>query len=231
MDVIVEGKITPDEPMFEVIETVVELKNFPHLVLRISDQESDLEGRIAFSHGGYILGGKINNSECYGYPAIHKLLSVKDGNYAVLDPGPQQISDINQTLWIMSERVMQSLPNLPESPVELFDHTSDHDEQRAANAELAASAVFTGLAFGKQEAEAEEPPPKATIGSVTNPARAFNKGFWYFIQWVCVVLFCLCVALGVANLWKLHRDMTTSPQKTLAPTTSNKKAVHSPGNR
>ena len=216
--------------MMDVIETVVELKNFPHLVLRISDKESDLEGRISFSHGGYILGGKINNSECYGYPAIHKLLSIKNGNYAVLDPGPQQISDINQTLWIMSERVMNSLPNLPDSPVDLFDHTGDHDEQRAANAELAASAVFTGIAFGRSEAESHEPPPKSTIGSVKNPARAFNKGFWYFIQWVCVVLFCLCVALGIANIWKLHRDLTAGAAKTIAPISSKKSARNSSAN-
>ena len=76
MDVIVEGKITSEEPMKDVIETLADLKNFPHLVLRVSASEAELEGRIAFSHGGYILGGRINNSDESGYAAIQKLLSI-----------------------------------------------------------------------------------------------------------------------------------------------------------
>ena len=215
LDVIIEGKITPEEPMLEVIETVVELKNYPHLVLRITSADSDVEGRIAFSHGGYILGGRINNSDDSGYKAIHQLLSVTAGNYAILDPGPQQISDINQTLWIMSERLVQYLPNLPDTPVDLFDHSAEHDQQRAQSNESlgAGAAVLSGLGYGRFEQKEVAAPVKSTINNKKGRARSFNEGFWYFLQGVCVVAFCTAIAVGFLAFFKFRTQLRTPPVK------------------
>lgn len=206
MDVLIEGKITEDEPVAEVIETLMELKTYPHLVLRISQANADLEGRIAFSHGGYILGGRINNSDDSGYKAIHQLLSVKNGNYAILDPGRQQIADINQTLWIVGERVIERLPDLPETPIELFDASKAHDgddSSVAASASTAASAAVTNLNYGRPEPKERPEARKTTITNVKGKARSFNKGFWFFLQWILVVIFCLVVGIGFAVLFTM----------------------------
>jgi hypothetical protein len=216
LDVIVEGKITSEEPMKDVIETVADLKNFQHLVLRISASAADLEGRIAFSHGGYILGGKINNSDECGYSAIHKLLSVKVGNYAILDPGPQQIADINQTLWILSERVKERLPELPTTPVGLFDADPEHAlerEQAGGSNDAANINDISELAHALLKPPAAEVAEKSTIHNVKGKARSFNPGAWVFIQSTLIVLFCLVVVAGLITMYSFHGLMLKPPEK------------------
>ncbi|CAM6000042.1 unnamed protein product [Sphagnum balticum] len=120
MDVVIEGKITPDQDIADVIQTVIDLKNMPNLVLRVTDEDSDLQGRVAFREGGYILGARVNHTNECGYDAIRLLLSIKSGNYAILDPGRTPNSDTNQTLWISADKVLNLLPALPESPETLL---------------------------------------------------------------------------------------------------------------
>lgn len=220
LDVIVEGKITSEEPMKEVIETLVDLKNFPHLVLRVSASDNDLEGRIAFSHGGYILGGRINNSDESGYPAIHKLLSIKSGNYAILDPGRQQIGDINQTLWILSERVKERLPDLPTSPAGLFDADPEHAlarEQASGGPDGSSALSLPGIAelahgLVNQPAQ-QEVAVKSTIHDIKGRARSFNPSAWLFIQSTLIVLFCLVVLAGLVTMWSFHGLLLKPPEK------------------
>jgi hypothetical protein len=121
LDIVIEGKITPDEGLAEILQTVVDLKNVPNAVLRVTSAQGDLQGRIGFAQGGYILGGKINATEETGYPALRKLCQIKTGTYAILDPGRTQMSDVNQTLWIKAASVIGMLPELPESPESLLD--------------------------------------------------------------------------------------------------------------
>jgi hypothetical protein len=216
LDVIVEGKITSEEPMKDVIETLADLKNFPHLVLRVSASEADLEGRIAFSHGGYILGGRINNSDESGYSAIHKLLSVKTGNYAILDPGRQQIADINQTLWILSDRVRERLPNLPTTPAGLFDADPEHalEREQAGGPNNAANINdISELAHGLLKPPVQEIAEKSTIHNVKGKARSFNPGAWVFIQSTLIVLFCLVVVAGLITMYSFHGLLLKPPEK------------------
>jgi hypothetical protein len=216
LDVIVEGKITSEEPMKDVIETVVDLKNFQHLVLRISASGVDLEGRIAFSHGGYILGGKINNSDECGYSAIYKLLSVKTGNYAILDPGPQQIADINQTLWILSDRVKERLPNLPITPAGLFDADPEHAlerEQAGGSNDITDINDIAELAHALLKPPVAEVAEKSTIHNVKGKARSFNSGAWVFIQSTLIVLFCLVVVAGLVTMYLYHGLLRKLPEK------------------
>ncbi len=193
--------------MVEVVQTVIELKNYPHLVLRITNDNARLEGRISFSHGGYILGGRINNTDDTGYKAIKELLSVKEGNYAILDPGPQQISDINQTLWLISDLVMKRLPDLPDTPVEFFDKEHTHEEPPAA------APVFTEMAYGRPDQKAADNANKSTISSKKGRARSFNASFWYFLQWLCVVVFSVAIAAAFAAMWNFYGKTPTAPPK------------------
>ena len=104
MDIVIEGKITPDEGLGEVIQTVLDLKNVPNAVLRITSSQGDLQGRIGFAQGGFILGGKISSPEETGYPALRKLLSILNGTYAILDPvvAPRCQTSTRLSQWIKS---------------------------------------------------------------------------------------------------------------------------------
>lgn len=121
MDIIVEGKITPEDGIDDVIQTVIDLKTVPNAILRVTDTDTDMQGRIAFSQGGYILGGRLTESGETGYSAVKKLLAIKQGNYAILDPGRQYVPEVNQSLWIKGEKLIELLPDLPENVEVLLD--------------------------------------------------------------------------------------------------------------
>jgi hypothetical protein len=60
VDVITEGTINQDEPVADVVNAVVAIKSCQTPILRINDNQSDLQGRILFSAGGFIVGARIN---------------------------------------------------------------------------------------------------------------------------------------------------------------------------
>lgn len=120
MDIVIEGIITKEEGMNEVIDTLIHLKSVPSALLRISCKEEGLQGRIGFGPGGYILGGCIEETGEVGYSAVKKLLSVKSGNYAVLDMTHEHVPEVNQTLWIKGEKILEIWPNLPDLPDSLL---------------------------------------------------------------------------------------------------------------
>jgi hypothetical protein len=128
LDIIIEGKITPDEGMDEVLQTVIDLKNLSNPILRLTSNSEDLQGRVSFSKG-HILGGRINNTDETGYSAIRKLFSIVDGNYAILDPGRAHINEVNQSLWIEAGKLIELLPNLPENPDGLVEANPDEIAQ------------------------------------------------------------------------------------------------------
>lgn len=121
MDIIIEGNLTSDEGMNDLLETIIHLKTVPNALLRISSTEANIKGRVGFGPGGYILGGCIDDTGEVGYTAVRKLLTLASGNYAVLDTGRDPTPEVNQTLWIKGEKVLEIWPNLPESPDKLLD--------------------------------------------------------------------------------------------------------------
>ncbi len=139
MDVIVEGKITPEEGIDEVIQTVIDLKDVNNAILRVTCSDSDIQGRVAFSQGGYILGGQVAESGETGYAAVKKLLEVRKGNYAILDPGHTYVPEVNQSLWIKGEKVIDRLPTLPESVDDLLDANPEDSAQKSNTLQLVAS--------------------------------------------------------------------------------------------
>jgi hypothetical protein len=121
LDIIIEGNLTNDEGMNDLLETIIHLKTVPNALLRISSDKENIKGRIGFAQGGYILGGCIDDTGELGYSAVKKLLLLKSGNYAVLDTDREHPQEINQTLWIKGQRILEIWPNLPESPDKLLD--------------------------------------------------------------------------------------------------------------
>jgi hypothetical protein len=210
VDIIIEGKITPEEGMNEVIQTVIDLKNLQNPILRISSSDSDLQGRVSFS-SGHILGGRINNTDETGYPAIRKLLSITDGNYAILDPGRQHITDVNQTLWIEANKILQMLPNLPQTPEVLMDMNSDH-----YTAELKPRIAAMDLRAGKADGG-----EKPTVTDLKSKARSFDEGAWFFFKlfiWALGTLIATAVIIQYGDqIYAIFKAKQTNPAVQVSP--------------
>lgn len=175
MDVIIEGKITRDEGVDEVLRTCSEIKSVKTPILRINDSESELQGQIAFSQGGYIIGGKINQTGEIGYPAIRRLLMISDGNYAILDPLRKHITDVNQSLWLSIDKLVPLLPNLPENPEGLLDKRPDIEHSvKSGQFDIASGLVGLDEANKIQDTAA---PPVVTAANKSK-GRQFDLGFW-----------------------------------------------------
>lgn len=191
MDVIIEGKITADEGIDEILKTCAEIKSVNTPVLRINDNDSGLQGRIGFSQGGYIIGARLVPSGEVGYEAIRKLLSVQDGNYAILDPLRKHVTDVNQSLWIKVEKIVPLLPNLPEEPTGLVDpHPNELKKDTGGQIDLASNAAL------------EKKDPEEDSGPVTldakSPSRKFDMGHWRFFRAALLVLVFFTIVLSVA---------------------------------
>ncbi len=176
MDVIIEGKITRDEGVDEVLKTCAEIKSVKTPILRINDSASELQGQIAFSQGGYIIGAKINQTNEIGYPAVRKLLMISDGNYAILDPLRKHITDVNQSLWLKIDKIVPLLPNLPENPDGLLDKQPEVEHSvKSGQYDIASGLV--GLSESNKIQDAVAAPPVVTSAKVSK-SRKLNLGFW-----------------------------------------------------
>ncbi|MBU6454520.1 MAG: hypothetical protein KGS72_22315 [Cyanobacteria bacterium REEB67] len=214
MDVIVEGHINEEEPMADVIATVVALKSCQTPILRINEDGSDMQGRLLFSQGGYIVGAKINVSGETGWDAVRKLLNVTNGNYAILDPVRKPTADLNQALWVPTEKIIPLLPNLPASGEQYVDKQPQRSQESAVRpktgqTDLAPLMAAVGAPKDEEifdpaipnKVEKEE---RHTVEAKA-PSRQYDQGRWR------VVRFGLQLAFGVAvaglimwqsdNLW------------------------------
>lgn len=196
MDVIIEGQITESEGMDEVLQTVAELKSVQTPILRINEEGTDLQGRIAFSQGGYIIGAKVNITNEVGYPALRKLLLVKTGNYAILDPLRRSIAELNQSLWIKAEKLVDLLPNLPDTPDGLMDaHPIEREVGSVARPKTGQIDLTVPLEkeFNEQGEQINKPPTQV---STKAKARKFDLGVWRAMKFVLAAVLTIAVAFG-----------------------------------
>jgi hypothetical protein len=185
VDIIIEGKITPDEGMAEVLQTVIDLRNLANPILRVTADNHDLQGRISFSRG-HILGGRVNNTDEIGYPAIRKLFSITTGNYAILDPGRSHVNDVNQSLWIEADKLIAMLPNLPEHPDTLIE---GHPDDISINRQK----------FDAMDLRVGSPGNEKPVSGMKSKARSFNRDTWFFVQlsmWMLGTLILVALIIG-----------------------------------
>jgi hypothetical protein len=201
VDVIVEGHINQEESMADVVASVVSLKTCQTPVLRINANGSDMQGRLLFSPGGYIVGGKINVSGETGWEAVRKLLNVTDGNYAILDPLRKTTADINQGLWIRTDKILTLLPNLPEDPDDFVDKQPQRSQESAVRPKTGQTdlaPIMAAVHAGKDDDISDPSIPikvdredRQTVEAKA-PSRKYNQGRWRIVR------FCLQVVGGVA---------------------------------
>lgn len=170
MDVIVEGQITPEEGMDEIIQILVALKTVPTPILRINCFDPRFQGKIGFTLGGYILGARIDETGETGYPAVRQLLSVTKGNYAILDPEKQSVTDLNQGLWIEGTKIIALLPNIPVSPEGLVSVSA------AIEGNTINEPPYEQILPGKQSTLEKTP----SVARLNSRARQFISHNWHY---------------------------------------------------
>ncbi|HEY9787653.1 MAG TPA: hypothetical protein V6D17_19855 [Candidatus Obscuribacterales bacterium] len=207
MDVIVEGKITPDEGIDEVIQTVIDLKAVPHAILRVTCTDSDLQGRVAFSQGGYILGGCLTETGETGYSAVKKLLTIRNGNFAILDPGRTYVPEVNQSLWIKGERVIEMLPNLPET----VDPLLDADPTKLA--QKVESTTIGRIDAKVERPETEEPSTPSIVGDVKSKTRQLDLAGYRLVR--AVFLYGMAAVVGAYIAMQFGSDIAIAVAKYL----------------
>jgi hypothetical protein len=187
VDIIIEGQITTDEGMGEVLQTVIDLKNLTNPILRLTSNVGELQGRVSFSKG-HILGGRINNTDEVGYPAIRKLFSITNGNYAILDPGRAHQNEVNQSLWIEAEKLIALLPNLPAAPDGLMDVNPDEIAHNRPKFDAIDLRVGT--------------PSEGQPGTKVSKGRSFDEGTWFFFKLGMWTLGTLIVVAVIVQYWE-----------------------------
>lgn len=203
MDVILEGQINQDEPMVDIISSVVAIKSCNTPILRVNDANSELQGRLLFSQGGYIVGAKINVTGETGYSAVRKLLLVTEGNYAILDPARKATNDLNQALWLATSKLIPMLPNLPEAPEQVLDQAPERITESAARpktGQIDLAPIMAAVAAPKDEVKLDPAIPRSIIEehrqtvAAKAPSRKFNESRWRTMRFIIQVGGSLAVA-------------------------------------
>lgn len=211
MDVITEGTINQDEPVADVVNAVVAIKTCQTPILRINDNQSDLQGRLLFSSGGFIVGARINVTGESGYAAVRKLLMVTDGNYAILDPMRKSTNELNQALWLSTSKLVAMLPNLPEAPQSILDTHPERITESAARpktGQLDLAPIMAAVGAPKDQPMVDPSIPtnieeesRQTVGN-KQVSRKYNESRWRTIK----TLFQLALTLLVAAAIMLNSD-------------------------
>jgi len=134
LDVVFEGRLTDEVQLKNVLLKILEKRPSGNLLLRVATTARDCDGKICIVDGRFITAAIIANTRENGYPAVRRLLSIEEGNFACLRPSPDDSLSIPYSLNIELEKVIPLVPNLPESPNGLHDEKSLLDKVFGSNA-------------------------------------------------------------------------------------------------
>lgn len=222
MDVIVEGQINAEETISDVIATINGIKTCQTPILRLNDNKSDLQGRVLFSQPGFILGGKLALTDESGWDAVRKLLMITDGNYAILDPLRKQTGDLNQALWIATDKLVAALPNLPKTDETLADKAPERISGSAVRPHSGQKDLAPAMAMAgapKDDGGADSVLKGRITGEhrqITHtkaPSRKYNESRWRMMKFIMQMTFglglCFLMMTNSEAMW----DMTVKISK------------------
>lgn len=128
MDLLLEGQLSPQLGIREVLQAVLQQTSEATGILRISCPHRNLNGRLALVNGQFIVSAQIADSDENGYDAVKQLLTITEGNFAFLETDNNKSLDLGRAVHINLVSLIDRLPNLPDNPADLFDQQSLLDE-------------------------------------------------------------------------------------------------------
>ncbi|MBX9951341.1 MAG: hypothetical protein K2Y39_19385 [Candidatus Obscuribacterales bacterium] len=173
MDLIFEGRLSDQIAMKDVL---VRIKTVPVpglKILRINRQRDGLNGKIAIDGGRYVTAASVVDSVETGYTALRLLLSVDEGNFALLNAKHGDSIELQPNLHIEIDQLIQTMPHLPDNPSRLFDERALLDKVFGQDFTLS---ELPALPEEKQDEQI--PPPMVVSGTHKIP----DKAAWALMQ-------------------------------------------------
>ncbi len=173
MDLIFEGRLSDQVAMKDVL---LRVKNVPVpglKILRINRQRDGLHGKIAFDGGKYVTAAFVIDSVETGYTALRLLLSIDEGNFALLNAKHGDSIELQPNLHIEIDQLIQTMPYLPDNPSKLFD-------ERALLDKVFGQDFTLGELPALQDEEEEQPIPPPMVVSGTH--KIPDKAAWALMQ-------------------------------------------------
>lgn len=123
MDVVFEGSLTKSWGIKDVLKTVMEEKDLPWSVLRISNSEKRIQGKILVANSNYIVGAFCTGSasDTDSYESLRTVLTLSEGVFALLALSESESKNFDHSLYISIDRILDTLGSLPSDSAELFD--------------------------------------------------------------------------------------------------------------
>jgi len=143
-------------------------------ILRINRQRDGLNGKIAIDGGKYVTAASIVDSLETGYPALRLLLSISDGNFALLNALPNDSIELQPNLHIGIDQLLHYMPHLPDSPAKLFD-------ERALLDKVFGQDFTLGELPALEDDDVEEEPLAPTM-TISGPNQMSDKAAWALMQ-------------------------------------------------
>jgi hypothetical protein len=173
VDLIFEGRLSDQVAMKDVL---LRVKNVPVpglKILRINRQRDGLHGKIAFDGGKYVTAASVIDSVETGYTALRLLLSIDEGNFALLNAKHGDSIELQPNLHIEIDQLIQTMPYLPDNPSKLFD-------ERALLDKVFGQDFTLGELPALQDEEEEQPIPPPMVVSGTH--KIPDKAAWALMQ-------------------------------------------------
>jgi len=114
MEVVFQGRLTSEQDLRDVLNDLLALTTGDLGILRISSSTHKLSGRLLIQRRQQVIGAQIPDTGEFGYPALRKLLSVRQGAFAYVDLEGQPLKPEEENVKVEVRTLLELLPNLPD---------------------------------------------------------------------------------------------------------------------
>jgi hypothetical protein len=114
MEVVFQGRLTSDQDIRDVLNDLLALTTGDLGILRISSSNNKVSGRLVIQRRQQVIGAQIPDTGEFGYPALRKLLSVRQGAFAYVDLEGQPLKPEDENVKVDVRTLIELLPNLPD---------------------------------------------------------------------------------------------------------------------
>lgn len=126
MDVVFEGSLSRSWGMADVLQSIVDVPNVQFGLLRVSSPGDTFHGKILISECSHIVAASSSDSieGSDAYQAVRTMLELREGSFAFLDLSVENLEELDRSLFISLNKVLELYPALPGNSDLMFDERS-----------------------------------------------------------------------------------------------------------